>query len=780
MRKLFLIARANMRKAKGQTVAIVVLILLAAMLLNLWLMLSMDYKANFDRYHDKLNAEHVTITVDDKDGAVYEFLSRTLKNDGKVKEYRLDSCMHMTGTFPYNGGEMNSWFTFLQKDIALSRPVGKAEIVEEGSPESGIYMPALYKNNDIKVGATINFSIGSHAVEYTICGFYNNVMAGSNNCGMTEIILTEDKYAELEDLGYAPKATLCSVRIYDKSENVSFEAALKSKVSLHFPNTVMISNSYDMVLQSRYISQGICSAVISAMAFIVLLIALVVIISNIINYTQVNIKNLGALKAVGYTSEQLICSLLLQFSGLAFITAIIGAGLSYCLFPALNTMMIAQTGIPYAIRFLPIPAIISLLILGGTVAFVVWLASRRIKKIEPIVALRSGVQTHNFKRNHVPLEKTKAPLNFALALKTTLSGVKHNVTVCITMLVLSLIVVFSGIMTANMIADVTPFINLIVGETSDSCISVSAETEGSFLAELNADSRVEKAYLYTTTNITHTGGAELLSTVCDDFSKVNNQTVIYRGRFPTYDNEIAIGAKYAKETGLDVGDEIEITANGNTRKYLICGLTQITNYLGRDALLTREGYERLGALANVSYYLNIADGTDIDAFNEEIKENFAGAVNTTINVEATVEAAADVYVSLITLIVIAILVISVIIIVFVLYLLVRTLLNNKRQDYGILKSLGFTTGQLVFQTALSFMPAIIISTVVGLVVSSLTINPLLSLFFSSLGILKCTFTVPAGFIAGAGIGLILLSFGIACLLSLKIKKIAPRNLLVGE
>ncbi len=39
MRKLFLIARSNMRKAKGQTVAIIVLILLAAMLLNLWLML---------------------------------------------------------------------------------------------------------------------------------------------------------------------------------------------------------------------------------------------------------------------------------------------------------------------------------------------------------------------------------------------------------------------------------------------------------------------------------------------------------------------------------------------------------------------------------------------------------------------------------------------------------------------------------------------------------------------------------------------------------------------
>ncbi len=780
MRKLFLIARSNMRKAKGQTVAIVVLILIAALMLNLWLMLSMDYKANFDRYHDKLNAEHVTVTVDDSEGEAREFLNQTLANDSRVSQFRLDSCMHMTVTFDYNGGEMNSWFIFMDKDTALSRSIGKAEIVEKGNISSGIYLPMLYKTNDIAVGKPIEISIGSHTVEYTVCGFFNSVMNGSHNCGMAEFILTEDKYGELETSGYAPKATLCSVRLSDLSENLNFEAALKSAVSERFPNVNMVSNCYDIVVQARYISQGICSIVISSMAFLVLLIALVVIVSNIINYIQVNMKNLGALKAAGYTSRQLIYSLLLQFLALTLIAAIVGAALSYALFPAINTMMIAQTGIPYAIHFLPLPILISLLILCGTVALVVWLASRRIKKIEPIAALRSGIQTHNFKRNHIPLEKTKAPLNFALALKTTLSGVKHNITVCITMLVLSLVVVFSGIMTENIIVDMTPFLNLIVGETADSCINVNVETEEEFLRVTDADSRVEKAYLYNTINVTHSGGAELLTTVCDDFSKVNNSAVVYDGRFPKYENEIAIGAKYAKEKGFEVGNEIEITANGKTEKYLISGLTQITNYLGRDGLMTRSGYERLGAFSNVSYYINLAEGVDIDSFNAEIKEKFSGSVNTTINIESTIQSVAEVYVSLITIIVIAILVLSAIIIAFVLYLLVRTMLNNKKRDYGILKSFGFTTGQLILQTALSFMPAIIISTVIGLAVSGLVMNPILSLFFSSLGIMKCTFTTPIGFIAVAGIGLIALSFGIACLLSLKIKKIAPRALLVGE
>ena len=420
------------------------------------------------------------------------------------------------------------------------------------------------------------------------------------------------------------------------------------------------------------------------------------------------------------------------------------------------------------------------MVLGGTVALAVYLAARKIKKIEPILALRSGIQTHNFKKNRIPLEKTKAPLNLALALKTTLSGVKHNITVCITMLVLSLIVVFSGLMTENVIADMSPFLNLIVGETADSAINVQCEVEDDFIEKLNNDKRVEKVYLYNSLNLSHVGGAELMATLSDDFENVNNQSVVFQGRFPKYDNEIAVAAKYARENGLKVGNEIEITVNGKTEKYLISGFTQITNNLGRDCLLTRQGYERLGTLQNATYYINLSQDTDIDAFNEEMKDLFPGNINAVINVLATVESAGSVYVNLMTIIVVAILVLSVIIICFVLYLLVRTMLNNKMRDYGVMKSLGFTTKQLVLQTALSFMPAIILSTVIGLIISCLIINPLMSLFLSSMGIVKCTFAPPVLFSVIAGIGLILFAFAFACLLSLKVKKIAPRNLLVGE
>lgn len=778
MKKEFLLVRSNIHKGKGQAAALTVLMLLAAVMLNLWLMLLWDYRQNFDRYHDKLNAEHVTLAADGDNVEMQSFLTRLLQEDKRTAEFSLDKVMHMVGLFDYNGGRVNSELIIFDKQTAVSRQVGRIEIVEEGEIESGIYMPLLYKSEDMAVGKAISVFIGNNEFTYTVCGFFNSIMAGSHNCGMCALILTEDKYQELEAAGCAPESVLCSIRLKDKTEDQAYEAMIKNAIASEYPFARTVSNTYTLVTQSRYISQMICSGIISAMAFFILLIALIVTASNILNYIQVNMKNLGALKAVGYTSRQLINSLLLQFLGISLTAAVAGAGISYILFYFVNNMMISQTGIPYNIHFLSIPFIATLFISGAATALIVRFSCGRIRKIEPITALRQGLLTYNFKRNYVPLEKTRLPLPFALALKTTLSGIKHNITICITMFVLSLIIVFSGVMVKNVIWDMTPFINLIAGETADACINISAEIEEDFLQAMNENKYVEKVYLYNSITVRHVEGVELLATLSDDFYKINNQSIVFEGRFPKYDNEIAIAAKYAKEEGLKLGNEIVITANGNKVSYIISGFTQTSNMLGKDCLMTRAGYKRLGEMQNISYYLNLTKDADIEDFNARIKEQFGNSINATINIKETIDAVALVYVSLMTVIVAAILILSAVIIAFVLYLLVRTMLNNKKQDYGIMKALGFTTGQLILQTALSFMPAVILSAVVGITACCFIINPLTALFLSGIGIVKCRFIVPVSLIFLEGIGIVLFAFAMVCLLSLKVRKIAPKTLLV--
>lgn len=781
MRKSLLLAASNLRRAKGQTIAIIALILLASAMMNLGLMLSLDYKRNFDRCHDRLHDGHVTLAIDGRREELLDFLTRTLEEDGDVTEFSCEDALSMVGSFAYNGGEVNTEFVILEKETALSRPVGRMEIVEEGAGKSGVYLPMLYgADGKIDLGDTMDINIGSHVMQYQVCGFLNSAMAGSHNCSMSALLLTADKYEELEESGYTPASTLVSVRIRDKEQSEGFEAALKNKVSAAYPTSRMLSNSYELVSTSRYISQMICSSVVNAMAFFVALIAMVVISSNVINYIQESMKNLGAMKAIGYRSGQIVAGLLVQFLGVAVVTTAAGIGLSYCLFPSVNQMMIAQTGIPYRMRFQPLSCVMTVAACGGAVALSVWLSSRRIRKIEPIVALRQGVLPHSFKRNHVELEGTRAPLQLALALKTCLSGMKQNVTVGITMLVLSLVVVFSVLMVENVIVDMTPFINLIVGETADACVNVNPGAEAALLQAAEEDGSVEKIYLYSSTEVCHVGGSALMATMAEDFSQVNNQDVCYQGRFPLYDNEVAIGAKYAKEQELRIGDEIALTAEGKEVDYLICGFTQISNNLGKDCLLTREGFERMGAFNNMSYYVNLVPGADNKAFRERMEERLGSDLNMTIDIASVIEGSAGVYVSLMAVIVVGILVLGVAVIAFVLYLLVRLSLGRRKREYGILKALGFTTGQLVLQTAASFLPAVLLSTVTGIAVSAAIINPVVALFLGGIGIVKCTFTVPLGWTILSGAGLVLTAFGLACLLSLRIRKIAPVALLAGE
>lgn len=783
MSKSSLLARANIRKAKGQTVAIVVIVLLSSLMMNLWLMLSMDYKKNFERCHDRLNDGHVNLTAYVSNDDFKDRVSDMLNERSDITDFTVSNAFCGPITFEYNGGEMTQLGVLLEKDDALSRNVGKIEITEEGSVKSGIYLPMLYCTGDnYSVGDTLKITFLGEEFEYTVCGFFNSAMTGSHNCNMMSLLLTADKFEEFSDEPIALKAVYASARVNDVSKSEETAAALKDAIAKEFPEVSVTTNNYQMITTSRYISQSICAGILSAMAFLVLLIGVVVICSNIANYIQENMPNLGALKAIGYTSRQIIASMIAQFAGISAAAAVIGIALSYLIFPSINEMMIAQTGIPYDVRFQILPVLLTIAFISIVVCAAVYFSARKIKRIEPIMAMRQGLATHSFKKNHIPLDNTSVPLNAALSMKTTLSGFKQNFTVCVTMLVISLVLVFAATMFENVITNIDPMIDMIAGERANSAITVNLNIEDEFVSALENDSRVEKFYLFSGNNmeIQHVGGISLYVSVTDDCSKLNNQSMSVEGRFPKYDNEISIAAKYANDNGIKVGDEIAFSIGNKQEKYIVSGYTQNTNSLGKDCIITREGYEKLAELPNACYYVDLTEGADIDGFNDELSDRFGNDILAALNVYSIIESSGSVYVLLVTVLVIAVVIISCIVIIFVMYLLVRTMLNNKKRDYGILKALGFTTGQIVLQTAMSFMPSVIISAAVGVTASTQLINPLLAVFLSGIGIVKGMFIIPVGGSVIAGLGLILFAFGAACLMSLRVRKIAPRGLLAGE
>lgn len=781
MGKYMMLAANNIRKRKKQTIVIFILIIAAACMMNLWLMLSGDYKANFDRQHDRLHAEHVTLMFNSDDDQIREFTKNALKQNQQIDEYRLDDVLFTYGDFKYNGGSVSMNILFMKEETAFQRNIGQSEVIEKASAEKGVYLPILYGNDEnLKLGNDFHMTVSDQELSFPIIGYTNNIMNGSNNCLLMILPVDETLYQELSENPLMTKSTFVSVRSIDKQYAEALEASLNDSLTAEYPQLTVFGNYYQMVSSSRYISQMVCAAVLSAMAFIVLLIVMFVIVANIITDIQENMTALGILKAIGYQSKQIIFVYLLQLTFIAVSAGLIGASLTYCLFPIVNDMMVSQTGIPYYIHFLPIPFIITIVFITSVILAAVYVSVHKIKRLDPILSLRQGIHIHNFRKNYFPFTKTKLSLLSALSLKTAATQTKQNIIVCITTFMLTLVIAFSVVMSANIIFDQQPFIDMVVGESADACIGIDAIKEKELNTFLAQDSRVEKSYLFYTTTLRHESGLSLMVTVSDDFNDLNNQSVCVEGRLPHYENETAVAIKYAQEHQIDIGDEITYSMNGKQADFIVSGYTQLSNNLGKDCFLTRQGYERMGKLTQSNYYLNVKDDVNIEAFLEDVRDTFHEHVKATVDIQAVIEATGDVYIALMTLIVLMVALLSILIVVLVLYLLVRTLLNQKQYDYGIMKALGFTTRQLVIQTAMSFMPVVIISTIIGSVVNSCLINPLASLFLSNIGIVKCMFAIPYDLITLFAVVLVVLTFIVICIMSLRIKHITPKALLSGE
>ena len=60
---------------------------------------------------------------------------------------------------------------------------------------------------------------------------------------------------------------------------------------------------------------------------------------------------MSVLKALGYTSAQIVASITLPYAIVSLLFAILGIGLSYTLLPVLCSMLTVQSGFSFAVSF---------------------------------------------------------------------------------------------------------------------------------------------------------------------------------------------------------------------------------------------------------------------------------------------------------------------------------------------------------------------------------------------------------------------------------------------
>ena len=779
MKKEMLLAKANIRKRRGLTAGLILLITLAACFLNLVLFITGDVNTNAKKTAERLNCEDADILIQGDISSITDSYIKSKIDYSKVNDYEIYRTISYMVAMPYANGNIVSTVVFSTKDEVLKSRLGKTEILDEdaSAKENFIYLPNQYRTGGgYKVGDKYEFQISDTKYNLTIKGFLNTFMLGQTNNGQVLVVVDNNTYNKI----YDTEAEVAYIKfdLKDEINNDRFINDFSSKISKENPLVKTEERTIEDGMEMKMFIPNILVIACLSVSIIILVVVFLMLSNNISNYIKENIKTLGVIKAIGYTSKNIKLSFLIQFLLLTIIGNILGIVLSYLMIPTVTEMINSQSGLVYKAAFNPSCAVITTACIITSVAITVMFFVRKIKKIQPITALRDGLKTHNFKKNRIQLEKTKLPINMSLALKTMITNIKQNITTFI----ITFFLIFSAVIGLTMYQNfsVNLKISLFGTETCDGVVAASIGSENEVLERLKSIDEIYDIRLVSDEGL-ETEDTKLWTTIIESPESLHNQDLCYTGRLPKYDNEIAISGKFASNYGYKIGDEIEMRNADKKEKYLITGFIQTFNNSGKEAVMLTTGVDKLlNGNYERWYYFEVKDGTDINECLKKVENDLGKKVSGTVNFQETIEGSMTSFRTIANAMAIGIVIIDALIILLVLYLLIKTLINNKMKDYGILKAIGYTSKDVIKQNAISFMPSIILAVIISSIVSCLIANPALTLCTNSFGIMKLTFDIPYYLVAMTGVGFVIISFIFAVLLSLKIRKIEAYNLLKGE
>lgn len=784
MRKIFNLSLANIRKGKGQAASFILIMAICSMLMSMGFVTIFDYTESFDKKSKQLNAPDFVIAARTAAEDEITKLNDMLADDEAITQISSQPVMLSDARFDF-AGETNSRFLALF-DGAVNQDMGKMSIIEESDEgfENPIILPYLFKlGGGFDIGDEFKLTFDNTSTfTFTVSGFYEDIYFSTINTTTMGLILPHETYLNIEEqLNFKNSGVLFSLKTANPNESEALSLKYRKAFTKALPdNTLIDTVNYWIVKTSRTLTASIGSLIIVGFSLLLTLVALIVVNFRIKSSIDDDMKNIGALKAMGYTSKQLMLSFLIQFLVLGLAGAAAGIVCSYPAMPILSNMFAAQSGLIWNQLPTPVAIGLTILILAAAISAVAAVSTARIKKIHPITALRTGIQTHSFKKNSFPLDKTRLSLMASLSFKQLTIDIKQGMLTCIIMIIISFTGVFAVVMYHNFVNDLSAFKALGAAPYFHYMLTASTPQEAEeMIKEIQSREDTDKAIIYANNAMQYEGEHTGIVYTTDDIEELtsHNPVFLYDGRYPKHENEVAINGLIAATLEKKPGDTILVGDSSKKHEYIITGFIQGSGYMGRDMYMTNGGYKRIMPDYQLKGIVGFMKDTgDIDSLLADIKSKFPNTAQAT-NYDDLINSTMSIYTDIVSKIAIIICIISVLMIWLILYLIINTMLIKKKRDFGIQKTLGFTTRQLILQNVTSVIPVVGIGALIGCVMGYFLINPFISLIFTNIGICKTNLAVTPLMCIGIFTAVIAAGTFIAVMLSRKIRKISPYTLI---
>ena len=774
MSEIRILSRNAIRKNMAQYVTFGLVVILASLMFHIGAVIERNFTKSFEDKWEKYNCSDAFVIMMKSDYKE-EYLNDIASMDGVEKAEKRE-CIYLNGSFYYNNDDFSMANVFFNMEDGST--LSNVGIVEERKEltENSAYLSYYLKFSGYDIGDEYVYKANGVEYRFTIAGFVEDMLYGTQSIGMIGVYLPQKSYDALaEKVGDGNKAIHIGTVLDHRSSGKAVSTKISDLLSLEAQNSYA-TNYYEYCKQVRTMSASMGGMIFTAFAIIILIVSMLVSNFRINNDIEEEMQSMGALKALGYTGKQIILSTVVPYVLIAEIASFIGIGVSYSLLPILSQAFNAQTGFKWMQGFDGVALCITVVVIVIFVYLAAYITASKIKKVSPINALKGGVSTHNFRKNHFPIATTIGNANVILAMKTLVGNGKKNILLFLVIFATTFTAIFTGTMYYNVNIDATAFINALVEVNPSVYLITDINSSEQILKELQTEDNVNKALFYDEVD-TFVDEENVKAFVTEDFSKLDN-VICYEGRSPIHENEIAIGNELAASRGVSVGDKIAVSSGTEQKEFLITGLVQSINQQGNCIQLTAEAYTSIknGYIpSQIIVYLN--DETKSESFINAVTNQYGDAILGTQDGVKSVKSAMKTFENMTGILCIIILIIAVIVIALILYMIIKTLIYREKIELGISKALGYTTTQLRFQVSISFLPVVLLGVLAGGITGKLFMNQAVTVLFHILGVMKLEFSIPMTMIIGACIGIGVLGFVIAMMISGRIKRISAYSLI---
>ena len=763
----------NLKKEKSSFVSFGVIILITALILNCAAVLLSQVDRAYEEKLSSLNTADVNVIVSRIQSS--SKLENNLRDLSSVEKLESHTAVMVEATVKdFNGADFSMNTVFYNMDA--KRNVNNFELVSESKNdvENPIYIP-LYVSDfgGFDLGDNIVYVIDGKSHSFTVAGVIEEMQYGNYGSGLLCAYLPKEDFEEFADV-YSEKT------VVEYSMSVNSGASLDktkediSKVIEH--NGVMTLSLLDSesVKGTRTMVTDLLILILTAFSLIILAVSVFLSNFKVKNAIDCEIINMSVLKALGYTSAQIVWGITLPYALVSLIFALSGVGLSYALLPVLCSVLTVQSGFSFAVSFDLLSFICVTVILVGVVTFFTFISARKIKKTQPIDGLRGNTSTKGAKKNRLPLDKTKGNTKLLLVLKQMIATKKQNVMLFLVSFVLTVLIAFSGTLFYNVVVKPENFMSALSDEVADVIMIPKEDSISKLEAKLGDDNRVENSLQYMSCSVKIEDKA-VTSFACEDFSKVRND-VCYMGTNPKEVDEIALGSAF--EESFKIGDTVSVTVDDITKSFEVTGFVQSVNLQGEICQLSTEGYNSLlDEKQTPSLYVYLENPENAEEVVKEYKADYPELLADTINSYKLQKEAQDMYMGITMVLVVAIFVVTILVVLFILYIVIKSLLVKRRQELGIYKAMGYTSSQLISQTAGSFMLVSIIATLLSSVLAMFYMPAVYGFIFEALGVMKNNIEISFGFLMLFAVAVILVNIIISIILCMPIRKISAYSLI---